>query len=81
MRVWDVSLDPKYDQQLVFLIFLIGPLISVNFLSLNLLYKIVLIWKNLAPRRIPKLESGKEPYVYGKLNAGILESGTPILNT
>jgi hypothetical protein len=28
-----------------------------------------------------KLDSGKECYVYGKLSAGILESGAPILNT
>jgi hypothetical protein len=45
------------------------------------LIKPVLIWKDLAPHRIPKLESGEERYVYGKLIAGILVSGTPILNT
>jgi hypothetical protein len=31
--------------------------------------------------KIPILESGEERYVYGNLNAGILESAAPILNT
>jgi hypothetical protein len=37
----------------------------------------VLIWKDLAPRLIPKLESGEEPLVFGKLIARVLESRIP----